>query len=151
MSSNFKLPWHLAKITARSLSDIPLQFNKIHPLASGGNFTPDFRLQRSNVSKARALHWRKVSLSLARNANTSAMFSPISSVLSFSGHLLSKISKMAFSPPSFWYSASDRCSTVSSALPCKSVQMKLPRASFGSLSITRILLMAHCFHRLYSR
>ena len=57
---------------------------------------------------------------------------------------------MTFSPPALWYSSSFRCSTTSRAGPWRSVHRNDPRESSASLSIVRILLTAHNFHRRYS-
>ena len=87
---------------------------------------------------------------LSFKENTSLMFSPSSSDFSFSGQRRSRSAKRTSSPPFFWYCSGVKCSTTSSARPFNNVQMKLPLASGGSLSIVSIRLMAHCFQRLYS-
>ena len=149
-SATFKLPWQRASTTARSQSLRPLQFSMIQPLASSGKVTPDFLEHRLNTSCARAHHCLSCSPSRAFSANTSATFSPIWSSRSFSGQRLSRRSKMTFSPPALWYSSSSRCSTTSRAGPWRSVHRNDPRESSASLSIVRILLTAHNFHRRYS-
>ena len=147
--SNFKSPWALAKTTARSPSLRPLQLRRIQPLtlASSGKH---FLAHLSNTSGARADHWRRLSPSFPWKAKTSAMVSHISSCRSCSGHRWSNSLNKTSSPPSIWYSSGLRCSTVSNARPCRSVQMKEPRDDFSSLSMVRILLMAQTFHLLYS-
>ena len=138
-------------MTARSLSPKPLQWRSSHPFASSGKVTPLLREQRSKTSLALAHHWRTPSPSFAFKANTSAMFSPISSVRSFSGHRRSSSLKITSSPPSFWYSSGFRCSMTSNARPCKRVNTKLPLDSLVNLSMTLILFCVHCFHLRYSR
>ena len=80
----------------------------------------------------------------------SFIISPNSSVLSLSGKRVSSNWNNTWSPPSFWYSSGERCSTHSKALPVSSVYTYGPAAPVGSLSIVRILFLTQFFHLRYS-
>ena len=149
MESNLNTSCVLARTTALCSSLMPMHCSRIQPLASSGKSTPVFRAQRSKHSRARAHHWCSDSPLRALRMNTSWMCSPISSLRSFSGHLVQHRANRILSLTLIF-------SFLQVLHHFKGLALKQrPYEGASGLRLQlvhdRMLLTAHCFHRRYSR